>query len=82
MAELVVSAPRRIHSNLFHKALVDAGVIRADEFYRRIVIDAQEGEAVKIYAERYADDRLLSVVMTLDGTEVHYGQQTPAPGTD
>lgn len=65
--------PRCIHTNQFHQALIDAGVIRADEHYRRIVIDAQVNNAVKIYAERYADDRLLNVVMTLDGIEIREG---------
>jgi hypothetical protein len=70
--------PRRIHTNQFHQALIDAGVIRADESYRRIVIDAQAGEAVKIYAERFADERLLDVVMTLEGIEIR-GEQEHQP---
>jgi hypothetical protein len=62
--------PLLLHSNAFHEALVTAGVIRAGEHYRRIVIDAQQGEAVVIYAERVADDRLLGVALTLDGIEI------------
>jgi hypothetical protein len=67
--------PRRIHTNRFHQALVAAGVIRADEYYRRIVIDAEQGQVVKIYAERFADDRLLDVVMTLDGIQIRGAQE-------
>lgn len=70
--------PQRIHSNKFHAALVAAGVIRADEYYRRIVIDAQQGQAVVIYAERYADERLLDVVLTLDGIEIREQERQPA----
>jgi hypothetical protein len=66
--------PRIITSDAFHDALVAAGVIRAEDGYRRIVIDAQESRPVMIYAERFGDERLLSVVTTLEGVEVRYGQ--------
>jgi hypothetical protein len=65
---------RIITSNEFHDALVAAGVIRDEEHYRRIVIDAQEGRPVMIYAERHGDERLLGVAATLDGIEVRYGE--------
>lgn len=62
--------PRIITANAFHEALVAAGVIRGGEHYRRIVIDAHEGRPVAIYAERFADERLLDVALTLDGIEI------------
>lgn len=61
---------RRIVFRQFHEALVRAGVIRADEFIHRIVIDAKAGHAVVIHVERVGDDRLLDVVQTLDGIEI------------
>jgi hypothetical protein len=76
----MTSPPRRITARQFHDALAAAGVIRGNEFYRRIVIDAQTGQAVVIYAERYADERLLDVALTLDGIEVRHGE--PAEGPD
>jgi hypothetical protein len=62
--------PRILHSSGFHDALMAAGVIRDGEHYRRIVIDAQYDHAVMIYAERFGDERLLNVALTLDGIEV------------
>ena len=66
----VTARPRAIHANAFHKALVAAGVIREDESIRRIVIDAQAGAPVVMYVERYGDERLLDVALTLDGIEI------------
>ena len=66
--------PRLLTPNAFHAALVAAGVIRDGEHYRRIVIDAEEGRAVMIYAERFADERLIDVALSLEGIEVHTGQ--------
>lgn len=74
----VTKPPLRITAKRFHDALVSAGVIRANEYYRRIVIDAQQGEAVVIYAERYADERLLDVVLTLEGVEIRSQQPQAA----
>jgi hypothetical protein len=68
------AAPRIITSNAFHDALVAAGVIRAEDGYRKIVIVAEAHDAVMIYAERFGDERLLGVAMTLDGIEVRYGE--------
>jgi hypothetical protein len=63
-------AYRRIHTNTFWRALVDAGVFREDETIRRVVIDAQAGEAVVMYIERWGDERLLQVATTLEGIEI------------
>jgi hypothetical protein len=76
----MTAPPQRITARRFHDALVAAGVIRENEFYRHIVIDARVGDAVVIYAERYADERLLDAVLTLDGIEVRHGE--PAEGPD
>jgi hypothetical protein len=61
---------RRITANQFGQALADAGIIEDINSVRRIVIDAEAGNPVKIYVERYGDDRLLKVAQTLDGVEI------------
>jgi hypothetical protein len=65
-----------IHSKSLFEALVKAGVVREDEQIRRIVVDAQAGSAVRIYVDRFGDERLLQVVPTLDGIEI---SSVPAP---
>jgi hypothetical protein len=68
---------RRITAEAFHKALVAAGVVRDGESIRRIVIDAQAGNAVVVmHVERYGDDRLLNVVRTLEGVEIREERRT------
>ena len=67
------SPTRRITANQFHEALVTACVVRDGEAIRRLVIDAEAGCAIRIYVERWADARLLDVIPTLDGIEVHTG---------
>lgn len=68
---------RPIRAEAFSVALIEAGIISAGDKVRRIVIDAQAGCAVTMHVERFADERLLSVAMTLDGVEVKTG--TPVP---
>lgn len=70
------SRPRRITSEHLHDALVNAGVVRAEEHIRRIVIDAQAGQAVVIHVERFGDARLLDVVRGLDGVEIREAPTT------
>lgn len=67
--------PKKILAYHLHDALVQAGVIRAGENIRRIVIDAQAGHVVVIHVERFGDTRLLDVVRTLDGVEVREEQR-------
>lgn len=68
--------PQRLTVNNFHKALVEAGVVRPGrgegaEFIRRIVIDADvRKHVVVMHVERFGDDRMLNVVRSLDGIEV------------
>jgi len=72
-----VTAPERpklISSAALFDALVAAGVVREGERIRRVVIDALVGESVVIHVERLGDTRLLSVVRTLEGVEVHEEQ--------
>lgn len=59
-----------ITGDAFFKALTAAGIFRDGERVRRVVIDARTGHALVIHVERYGDERLLSVVATLDGVEV------------
>jgi hypothetical protein len=72
--------PRIITTEKFWRALVDAGVFREDEKVRRIVIDAQAGDAVVMYVERWGDERLLDVALTLDGIEIRGGPPAPDAG--
>lgn len=61
---------KRITTKRFWEALVAAGVFRDDEYIARIVIDAQVGNAVVMYVQRYGDERLLQVAQTLEGIEI------------
>lgn len=55
--------PRRIHgrSEKLYDALRAAGIIHEGDYVRRVVIDITVEQAVKIYTERFADDRLLDL---------------------
>lgn len=59
-----------MHANHMFAFLTEAGIIRKDDYVRRVVIDVQVGNAVVIHVERYGDDRLLEVIRKLDGIEV------------
>jgi hypothetical protein len=81
MANCDSSRPRVIFTRAFAQALVDAGVITQEECdrTRRLVIDAEAGKPVRLFLERFADERLLSVALGLNGIEVQVpGQQEPA----
>lgn len=62
--------PKRITSDRFHRELVAAGVVRGDEAIRRIVIVAEAGDSVRMYVERFGDDRLVEVLKHTEGIEV------------
>ena len=51
-------------------ALTDAGIIRENDYVRRVIIDINVTHAVVIYVERYGDERLLDVIRTLDGAVI------------
>jgi hypothetical protein len=51
--------PLRIHGRRFLDALTDAGIIRREDYVCRVVIDASIDSAVKVYVQRYGDERLL-----------------------
>jgi hypothetical protein len=74
----VTTRPRIITTAAFWRALVDAGVFREDETIRRVVIDAQAGEPVVMYVERWGDERLLQVATTLEGIEISQVPAAPA----
>jgi hypothetical protein len=63
-------SPRKITSDRFFNALVAAGVFRDDESVRRVVIDAQAGNALVIYVERFGDTRLIEIAPVLTGLEI------------
>lgn len=70
---------RRITARKFLQALTDAGIIQPGDYARRVVIDAEIGAAVVVHVERYGDERLLSIVRTLDGVEVRREESTARP---
>lgn len=63
--------PKALSTKVFFRALFDAGVLREDEAIKRIVIDADAGNVVMLYIERFGDDRLLNVMTTLEGVVIH-----------
>jgi hypothetical protein len=65
-----VARPKRITGRTFLESLIEAGIIRRDDFVRRVVVDASVDNSLIVYVERYGDDRLLKVATTLDGVEV------------
>jgi hypothetical protein len=62
--------PTPIKSDRVFEAMITSGLFRPGERVRRVVIDLQAGETPIVHIERYGDDRLLSVVPTLDGVEI------------
>lgn len=63
----------------FVTKLIEAGVVKHGDKLRRVVIDAVIGQPVKLYVERFGDDRMLRVATTLEGVEI-VNVQTPAEG--
>jgi hypothetical protein len=64
--------PLRMHGRdqRIYDALRDAGIIRENDYVRRVIIDIDVSAAPVIYIERYGDERLLEVLRTLDGAEI------------
>lgn len=54
----------------FGRALAAAGIISDLENVRRIVIDAEAGELLRLYVEYFGDERWLNVAQALDGIEI------------
>lgn len=67
--------PKRLHSRgqPVFAALIEAGIIRENDYVRRVVIDIDisTSSGVVIHVERYGDERLLEVIRGLDGVEIH-----------
>jgi hypothetical protein len=74
-------APRRLHgrSQKIYDALAEAGIIRENDYVRRVIIDIDVSAAVVIHVERYGDERLLDVIRTLDGAEIRTGNPAENP---
>lgn len=54
-----------------YRALYDAGIVtEAPENVRRCVIDLEVGSVAKIYIEKFADEKLIDVLLTADLVEV------------
>jgi hypothetical protein len=76
-----VTQPKLLRPHAFAKALADAGIVHDVATIRRIVIDAAAGQdVVMLYVERFGDERLLDVALTLDGVEVCGVPKEPADG--
>lgn len=67
--------PTRIKSERLFEALTEAGIFQKGELVRRIVLDLKYGQPVLMYVERFGDDRLLNVVLGLNGAEI---EEVPA----
>jgi hypothetical protein len=63
-----------ITAEKFAAALQAAGVLDSTQRVRRVVIDAQAGHMLMIHVEYFGDERVLSVVPTLDGAEITQAQ--------
>lgn len=50
--------------------LVEAGIVRQGDQVRRVIIDIPHNDAVKLYVERLADERVFDVVQSLAGLEI------------
>lgn len=61
---------RWLDSKRMFAALRDAGLLPEHDSVQRVVIDIRVGDAVVVHVQRVADERLLSVVPTLDGMEI------------
>lgn len=57
-----------IHSKRIFQALIDANIV--PKTASRVVIDLKAGQVARVYVEQFGDERLLSVVPTLDGIEI------------
>lgn len=66
-----------VTSESIFKALIAAGVIDEGERITRIVIDVQVRNVPVLHIRRLGDSRLLEVVETLAGIEVHDGLDDP-----
>jgi len=66
-------------ADTFHEALVAVGVVGDGEQIRRIVIDALVGEPVVMHIERFGDLRLIDVVSTLHGVQIHAEMRIEVP---
>ena len=64
--------PHRLHgrSQEVWEALLASGIVREGDFVRRVVIDIDVRSAVTVYIERYADNRMLDVVLPVLGGRV------------
>jgi hypothetical protein len=62
--------PRPITTKQLYHAFVEAGIFQPGEPVKRFVIDADASNAVKLYVERWGDERLLKVALTLEGIEI------------
>lgn len=56
--------PQRMHgrSQQVFDALREAGIIHEGDYVRRVIIDIDVMQAVRIYVERYADTRVLEIL--------------------
>ena len=75
------SRPQRVHgrSPELWDALRDAGIVREEDYARRVIIDISVTSAVTIYIERYADTRVLELLPVLghDRAEIRWADKIP-----
>ena len=67
--------PLRMHGRdqRIYDALTEAGIIRENDYVRRVIIDINVTDAVVIHVERYGDERLLDVIRGMGGAVIRTG---------
>lgn len=73
-----------VHSESLHKALVDAGVFKDGDNIVRFVIDAQVGQVVRLYVQRFGT-KPLEEIMPRELRDLEAGQifeSAPATRTE
>jgi hypothetical protein len=73
--------PQRIHGRSpgLWDALRDSGIVREDDYVRRVIIDIDVRSAVTVYIERYADTRVLELLPVLGhgSAEIRWADKIP-----
>lgn len=66
-------------SQVIYDALREAGIIHADDYVRRVIIDINVTDAVTLYIERYADTRVLELLPVIGSgrAEIRWADKVP-----
>ena len=61
---------QRITGRKFLLYLMDQGIIQRGDYVRRVIIDADCNDVVRLYVERFGDDRVLTLNLNGEGLQV------------